>query len=134
VVEGGGCPVLGRVALLAAHAEISMEVVRGRRVARHTGSAHGWAQQGMREPTVGRSPMIPDSALRGGSGAGGVGNCSWRHTRVMSRRRRGRRSSSSAPSWRSGRCSSLDVRAEWHEWPPRSKARGCPLGATDEDG
>jgi hypothetical protein len=58
VVKGGLRPALGVVALVTAHAEDSMKVVRGRRVASGTVPTRCGAQQSMRKPTFGKSAMV----------------------------------------------------------------------------
>jgi hypothetical protein len=50
--------MLGRVALVAAQAEVSMEVVRGRGVVGRTVSARCWAQEGVRKSTFDQSAVI----------------------------------------------------------------------------
>ena len=58
VVEGSGRPVLGGVAEVAAHAEISMDVVHRGRVTAHTLLARCRSQKGMRKSMFGQSPMV----------------------------------------------------------------------------
>lgn len=58
VVESGGRPMLGRVALVAAHAKASMDGVRGRHVTGRTVAPRRWAQQRMREASLDQAPVI----------------------------------------------------------------------------
>jgi hypothetical protein len=58
VIESGWRPMLGRVALIAAHNELAMQIISGSHVAGLAALSHDWAQGGMREMVSGQLPVI----------------------------------------------------------------------------